>query len=127
MLIFAKQTNFFMNLTSLNTISPVDGRYRDKCAELANYFSESALIRYRVQVEIEYFISLCKIPLPQLKEFNKKHFKELKKIYLDFDEDDTIQVKEIEKTTNHDVKAVEYFIKIKMNEINLDGYKEFIH
>jgi len=116
-----------MNLTSLNAVSPVDGRYRDKCAELATYFSEGALIRYRVQVEIEYFISLCKIPLPQLKEFNKKHFKELKKIYLDFDEDDAIQVKEIERTTNHDVKAVEYFIKIKMNEINLDEYKEFIH
>jgi adenylosuccinate lyase len=127
MLIFAKQTIFFMNLTSLNAVSPVDGRYRDKCAELATYFSEGALIRYRVQVEIEYFISLCKIPLPQLKEFNKKHFKELKKIYLDFDEDDAIQVKEIERTTNHDVKAVEYFIKIKMNEINLDEYKEFIH
>lgn len=116
-----------MNLTSLNVISPVDGRYRDKCAELANYFSEGALIRYRVQVEIEYFISLCKIPLTQLKEVNKKHFKELRNIYLDFDEDDAIQVKEIEKTTNHDVKAVEYFIKIKMNEINLDRYKEFIH
>ncbi|MEO5570298.1 MAG: adenylosuccinate lyase [Bacteroidia bacterium] len=116
-----------MNLTSLNVISPVDGRYRDKCAELANYFSEGALIRYRVQVEIEYFISLCKIPLTQLKEVDKKHFKELRNIYLDFDEDDAIQVKEIEKTTNHDVKAVEYFIKIKMNEINLDRYKEFIH
>jgi adenylosuccinate lyase len=116
-----------MNLTTLNAISPVDGRYRNKCAELANYFSEGALIRFRVMVEIEYFISLCKLPLPQLVKFNKKNFKDLKKIYLDFDEDDARQIKEIERTTNHDVKAVEYFIKIKMNEINLDDYKEFIH
>ncbi|MEP7169157.1 MAG: lyase family protein, partial [Bacteroidota bacterium] len=116
-----------MNLTSLNTISPVDGRYRNKCAELANYFSERALIHFRVKVEIEYFIALCKLPLPQLEKFNKRNFKELKKIYLDFDEDDAIQVKGIEKITNHDVKAVEYFIKIKMNELNLDEFKEFIH
>src|SRR4051812_14386646 len=109
-----------MNLTTLNAISPVDGRYRNKCAELANYFSEGALIQFRVMVEIEYFISLCKLPLPQLVKFNKKNFKDLKKIYLDFDEDDARQIKEIERTTNHDVKAVEYFIKIKMNEINLD-------
>jgi len=116
-----------MNLTSLSAVSPVDGRYRDKCVELAGYFSEGALIRYRVMVEIEYFIALCKLPLPQLQKFNKKNFKDLKKIYLDFDEDDANQVKSIERTTNHDVKAVEYFIKIKMNEINLDEYKEFIH
>ncbi|HKR06146.1 MAG TPA: adenylosuccinate lyase [Bacteroidia bacterium] len=116
-----------MNLTSLDAISPIDGRYRDKCSELANYFSEGALIRFRVMVEIEYFIALCKLPLPQLEKFNKKNFKEAKKIYLDFDEDDARQVKEIERTTNHDVKAVEYFIKIKMNEINLDDYKEFVH
>lgn len=126
MRIFAIQP-FFMNLTSLNAISPVDGRYRSKCTELAAYFSEAALIRYRVKVEIDYFISLCQLPLPQLKKFEKKNFKELKKIYLDFDEDDALQIKEIEKTTNHDVKAVEYFIKIKMNELNLNEFREFIH
>ena len=98
-------------MQALTAISPIDGRYRDKVESLANYFSESALIRYRVMVEIEYFISLCEIPLPQLKRFDHKLFEPLKEIYLNFTTDDAQRVKDIEKITNHDVKAVEYFIK----------------
>lgn len=98
-------------MQSLTAISPIDGRYRDKVEGLANYFSESALIRYRVMVEIEYFIALCELPLPQLKDFDHTLFDNLKEIYLNFTVKDAEQIKEIEKVTNHDVKAVEYFIK----------------
>lgn len=119
---------FMIQLDSLTAISPVDGRYRNKTATLANYFSEFALIRYRVRVEIEYFISLCQIPLPQLKTFPNSLFSELRNIYVNFTEDDARRVKEIEQTTNHDVKAVEYFIKEQMDRLGgLDQYKEFIH
>ena len=114
-------------MQALTAISPIDGRYRDKVESLANYFSESALIRYRVMVEIEYFISLCEIPLPQLKQFDHKLFDNLKEIYLNFTIDDAQRVKDIEKITNHDVKAVEYFIKEKFDTLNLHEYKEFIH
>lgn len=100
-----------MVLDILTAISPVDGRYRGKTAKLADYFSEFALIRYRVRVEIEYFISLCELPLPQLASFNKQLFESLRNIYKDFTEEDAARVKEIESITNHDVKAVEYFIK----------------
>ena len=94
----------------LTAISPIDGRYRDKVENLANYFSESALIRYRVTVEIEYFISLCEIPLPQLSRFDSEHFEQLREIYRNFTLEDAQKIKDIEKVTNHDVKAVEYFI-----------------
>ncbi|UNY97687.1 adenylosuccinate lyase [Zhouia spongiae] len=116
-----------MQLTSLNAISPIDGRYRDKSQALSAYFSEEALIKYRVLVEIEYFIALCELPLPQLESFNKTLYKDLKAIYENFSSDDALTVKEIEKTTNHDVKAVEYFIKKKFDELNISAYKEFIH
>ena len=100
-----------MKLTALNAISPIDGRYRSKTKSLAAYFSEEALIQYRVRVEIEYFIALCKLPIPQLTDFNPSLFEDLRSIYQHFTEEDAKEVKEIEKTTNHDVKAVEYFIK----------------
>ncbi|MFD2567965.1 adenylosuccinate lyase [Pseudotenacibaculum haliotis] len=116
-----------MNLTQLNAISPIDGRYRGKVAQLANYFSEEALIKYRVLVEIEYFIALCEIPLPQLADFDHSLFPELKKIYEDFSAEDAQKIKDIEKVTNHDVKAVEYFIKEKFDSLQLEKYKEFIH
>lgn len=116
-----------MSLTNLNAISPIDGRYRDKVESLALYFSEEALIKYRVKVEIEYFIALCEIPLPQLGDFNGSLFAELRKIYTDFSADDAQKIKDIEKITNHDVKAVEYFIKEKFGLLNLHKYKEFIH
>ena len=112
---------------ALNAISPIDGRYSDKTAVLSNYFSEKSLIKNRVLVEIEYFISLCEIPLPQLKSIKKSDFKQLRKIYTDFSEKDAKKIKEIEKRTNHDVKAVEYFIKNKFDKLNLGKYKEFIH
>ncbi|WP_251619885.1 adenylosuccinate lyase [Odoribacter lunatus] len=111
----------------LTAISPIDGRYRDKVENLANYFSESALIRYRVMVEIEYFIALCELPLPQLKQFDSSLFPHLREIYLNFTVEDAQKVKDTEQVTNHDVKAVEYFIKDKFNELNLHTYKEFIH
>lgn len=111
----------------LTAISPIDGRYRDKVESLSNYFSESALIRYRVMVEVEYFISLCELPLPQLGDFNSSQFDALREIYLDFTPEDAQQVKDIEKITNHDVKAVEYFIKEKFDALHLEKYKEFIH
>lgn len=114
-------------MQSLTAISPIDGRYRDKVEGLANYFSESALIRYRVMVEIEYFISLCELPLPQLKDFDHAHFDNLKEIYLNFTVQDAEKIKNIEKITNHDVKAVEYFIKERFDELHLKHYKEFIH
>ncbi|MDO6812315.1 adenylosuccinate lyase [Tenacibaculum soleae] len=116
-----------MNLTQLNAISPIDGRYRNKVADLANYFSEEALIKYRVKVEIEYFIALCEIPLPQLADFNKDLYADLRKIYEDFSTEDAQKIKDIEAVTNHDVKAVEYFIKEKFDALNLQKHKEFIH
>ena len=117
-----------MELDLLTAISPVDGRYRGKTEKLGEYFSEYALIRYRVRVEIEYFIALCELPLPQLKSFDQGLFGRLRDIYLQFTEQDAQRIKEIEKTTNHDVKAVEYFIKEEFDKIGgLDAYKEFIH
>ena len=117
-----------MELDILTAISPIDGRYRSKTEKLADYFSEYALIRYRVRVEIEYFITLCELPLPQLKEFNNSLFDRLRDIYRNFSTADAARVKEIERTTNHDVKAVEYFIKEQFDAIGgLDSYKEFIH
>lgn len=116
-----------MNLNSLNAISPIDGRYRDKTTELAPFFSEEALIKYRVQVEIEYFIALCEIPLPQLNNFDSAHYASLRAIYQEFSIEDAQAIKNIEKVTNHDVKAVEYFIKEKFDQLKLDDFKEFIH
>jgi len=112
---------------SLTAISPIDGRYRDKVDVLGEYFSEYALIRYRVLVEVEYFISLCEHPLPQLADFDTNNFDELRSLYLDFTVEDAQKVKDIEAVTNHDVKAVEYFIKEKFDALNLQKYKEFIH
>ncbi|MEA5129821.1 MAG: adenylosuccinate lyase [Proteiniphilum sp.] len=114
-----------MNLDQLTAISPVDGRYRDKTADLDAFFSEYALIRYRVQVEIEYFISLCEEDILPLK--NENIFAQLRDLYINFSEEDARQIKEIEKTTNHDVKAVEYFLKEKFDILQLTDYKEFIH
>ena len=116
-----------MKLTQLNAISPIDGRYRNKISKLADYFSEEALIKYRVRVEIEYFIALCEIPLPQLADFNTDLFDDLRKIYIDFTTEDAQKIKDIEKVTNHDVKAVEYFIKEKFDALGLQKDKEFIH
>ena len=116
-----------MLLTALNAISPIDGRYRSKTKSLSPYFSEEALIKYRIQVEIEYFISLCELPLPQLVDFNPSLFEELRSIYLHFSPEDALAVKEIENITNHDVKAVEYFIKKEFDKLELQNYKEFIH
>ncbi|MBD5242198.1 MAG: adenylosuccinate lyase [Barnesiella sp.] len=116
-----------MQLTQLTAISPVDGRYRSKCESLDKYFSEFALIHYRVRVEVEYFIALCEIPLPQLSEVNKNIFPELRNIYLNFTIADAERIKEIESVTNHDVKAVEYFLKERFDALGLENYKEFIH
>ena len=117
-----------MSLDTLTAVSPIDGRYRSKTECLADYFSEYALIRYRIRVEIEYFITLCELPLPQLEGFDSSLFERLRNIYRDFDEASAMRVKEIENTTNHDVKAVEYFIKEEFDKIGgLDDYKEFIH
>ena len=116
-----------MNLTQLNAISPIDGRYRNKVEKLADYFSEEALIKYRVKVEIEYFIALCEIPLPQLADFNKDLYSDLRKIYEHFSTEDAQKIKDIESVTNHDVKAVEYFIKEKFDALELQKHKEFIH
>ena len=117
-----------MTLDALTAVSPIDGRYRSKTECLADYFSEYALIRYRVRIEIEYFITLCELPLPQLKSFNSALFEQLRDIYRNFDEASAARVKEIESITNHDVKAVEYFIKEEFDKIGgLDDYKEFIH
>jgi len=116
-----------MSLSKLNAISPIDGRYRSKTEALAPYFSEEALIKYRVLVEIEYFIALCELPLPQLESFNFDLFDELRAIYKEFSSEDAIAIKDIEKVTNHDVKAVEYFIKEKFDALNISEYKEFIH
>lgn len=117
-----------MNLDLLTAISPIDGRYRGKTEQLAGYFSEYALIRYRVRVEIEYFITLCELPLPQLAGFDHTLFDRLRDIYRNFSETDAQRVKDIECITNHDVKAVEYFIKEELDKIGeMDAYKEFIH
>ena len=116
-----------MQLNQLTAVSPVDGRYRSKCEPLDVYFSEYALIRYRVRVEIEYFIALCRIPLPQLAGVSEAYFEPLRNIYRDFSLDDARRIKEIEGVTNHDVKAVEYFIKEKFDVMGLAQYKEFIH
>lgn len=117
-----------MKLDLLTAISPIDGRYRGKTERLADYFSEYALIRYRVRVEIEYFITLCELPLPQLASFDHQLFEPLRDIYRNFGEEEAQRVKDIEKVTNHDVKAVEYFIKEEFDRIGgLDAYKEFIH
>ncbi|MEL6305095.1 MAG: adenylosuccinate lyase [Bacteroidota bacterium] len=114
-------------LTPLNAVSPIDGRYRNKIKALAQFFSEEALIRYRVKVEIEYFLALCEIPLPQLETFPANQSEALQNIYQDFTAEDAAEIKEIEKTTNHDVKAVEYFIKKRFDALGLQEFKEFIH
>jgi adenylosuccinate lyase len=111
----------------LNSISPVDGRYFNKTESLRKYFSEKALIYYRLKIEVEYFIALCDLGIPQLKNFNKKKYNELRNIYLKFKIEDAIKIKEIEDITNHDVKAVEYYLKLKFEEIGISEYKEFIH
>lgn len=116
-----------MELNVLTAVSPVDGRYRKHTESLSDYFSEAALIRYRVRVEIEYFIALCELPLPQLKGFDHSLFETLRKIYSDMSDGDALRVKEIEKTTNHDVKAVEYLIKEKMDDLGIGDQKEFVH
>ena len=116
-----------MKLNELTAISPVDGRYRKATEKLSVYFSEAALIKYRVLIEIEYFIALCELPLPQLKHFDKKLYSALRNTYIKFSEENAQQIKDIEKTTNHDVKAVEYFIKEKLDALQLNEQKEFIH
>ena len=114
-------------LNELNAVSPIDGRYRNKTVSLAPFFSEEALIKYRVLIEVEYFIALCEIPLPQLKGIDKGVFESLRNIYKNFSTQDALWIKETEKTTNHDVKAVEYFIKDEFEKLGLSSYKEFIH
>ena len=116
-----------MLLNSLTAISPIDGRYRRQVENLAPYFSEFGLIRYRLLIEIEYFIALCELPLPQLKAFDKTLYEDLRKIYQSFSEQDALRIKEIEAVTNHDVKAVEYFIKEQLKDKQMDSYLEFIH
>ena len=116
-----------MTLTALNAVSPIDGRYKSKTDSLSAYFSEEALIKYRVLVEIEYFIALCEIPLPQLKDFDASLFESLRGIYKNFTAENAQAIKDIEKVTNHDVKAVEYFIKEQFDALNISEYKEFIH
>ncbi len=116
-----------MNLTALNAISPIDGRYRNKIEGLSAFFSEEALIKYRVKIEIEYFIALCQIPLKQLEDFDSNLFPNLQDIYKNLTTQDALRIKEIESVTNHDVKAVEYFIKEKFDKLQLQKYKEFIH
>lgn len=116
-----------MQLNSLSAISPIDGRYRRQVEDLAGYFSEFGLIKYRVRIEIEYFIELCELPLPQLSDFPKNLYGELRNIYHNFSEENALEIKEIEKTTNHDVKAVEYFIKKRFENFGIEKYAEFIH
>jgi adenylosuccinate lyase len=116
-----------MQLNSLSAISPIDGRYRRQVEDLAAYFSEFGLIKYRVRIEVEYFIQLCELPLPQLSDFPKNLYTELRNIYLNFSEENALEIKEIEKTTNHDVKAVEYFIKKRFENFGIEKYSEFIH
>ncbi len=114
-------------LNTLTAVSPIDGRYRGATEELSGYFSESALIKYRVYIEVEYFIALCELPLPQLVHFNKNLYGKLRSIYENFSQADALKIKDTEKITNHDVKAVEYFIKEKFDELDIATYKEFIH
>jgi adenylosuccinate lyase len=116
-----------MSVSELNAISPIDGRYRTKVDVLASYFSEEALIKYRVLVEVEYFIALCELPLPQLSDFDTTRFDNLRGIYKNFSTEDALKIKAIEKITNHDVKAVEYFIKEQFDDLGISKYKEFIH
>jgi len=116
-----------MTLTPLTSISPIDGRYRSKTEKLADYFSEYALIKYRVLVEVEYFIALCELPLPQLENIDKTVFQKLRSIVENFSEGDALRIKDTEKITNHDVKAVEYFVKEEFDKLGLQEYKEFIH
>lgn len=116
-----------MSNSALNAISPIDGRYYDKVKSLSQYFSEAALIKYRTRVEVEYYIALCKLPLAQLKDVTEEQIKALRNIYINFEEKDALRIKEIEKTTNHDVKAVEYFIKEKLADTDLKENLEFIH
>ena len=116
-----------MELTSLSAISPVDGRYRKTVEKLAEYFSEGALIKYRVRVEVEYFIALCNLPLPQLTDVDKRMFDNLRRLYQNFSHEDARKIKDIERVTNHDVKAVEYFLKESFDGLGLHRYKEFIH
>jgi adenylosuccinate lyase len=116
-----------MELTQLTAISPVDGRYRKTTEPLWQYFSEAALIRYRILVEVEYFIALCELPLPQLKDFEKSNYEQLRELYQNFKIEDAQRIKDIEKITNHDVKAVEYLIKEEFDKLGLQQYKEFIH
>lgn len=116
-----------MELSLLTAVSPIDGRYRRHTDSLSPYFSEYGLIKYRVRVEIEYFIALCELPLPQLKDFDRKHFLNLRKIYFEFSEAHAQEIKDIEKVTNHDVKAVEYFIKKRFDKMGIADYQEFIH
>ena len=122
-----RQILHFMSLSPLYAISPIDGRYRKTTQELADYFSEAALIEYRVYVEIEYFIALCELPLPQLKSFPKDKYSQLRDIYNNFKQEDAQRIKDIESITNHDVKAVEYFIKEEFDKLGLADHKEFIH
>jgi adenylosuccinate lyase len=116
-----------MKLSELNAVSPIDGRYRAKIKPLAKYFSEFGWIQYRIKIEVEYFIALCQIPLPQLADFDHSRFEDLRRIYQNFEETDALLVKEIEQTTNHDIKAVEYFIKQKFEALGIGTHKEFIH
>ncbi len=116
-----------MSLNPLNAVSPIDGRYRNKTAHLSSFFSEEALMKFRVQVEVEYFIALCELPLPQLTDFDTTRFAALRELYQDFAPKDAENIKQIEKTTNHDVKAVEYHIKSAFDALGLEKYKEFIH
>jgi len=116
-----------MDLNKLTAISPIDGRYREKVKDLAGYFSEYGLIKYRIKSEVEYFIALCNIPLPQLKGFRTENFDVLRSIYRNFSINDASRVKDIEKETNHDVKAVEYYLKEKFNEFELGAWAEFVH
>ena len=116
-----------MKFSPLDAISPIDGRYNSKTQELQQYFSESSLIKFRIQVEIEYFIALCNSSITQLNHFPSEKFETLRKIYSNFSSEDAIRIKEIESITNHDVKAVEYFIKEKFDELSLSEFNEFIH
>ena len=124
---FVKNKTCNMNLNSLNAVSPIDGRYISKSSCLQNYFSESALIKFRLKVEIEYFIALCSISIPQLKTFPEEMYNEIRSIYIDFSDSDAVRIKSLENITNHDVKAVEYYIKEKFDTLGLNKYKEFIH
>jgi adenylosuccinate lyase len=116
-----------MDISQLTALSPIDGRYWRQVSSLSPYFSEQGLIRYRVLVEIEYFIALCELPLPQLQDFPKEKYADLRKLYENFGAEDALQIKEIEKTTNHDVKALEYFIKSRFDALHVAGFAEFIH